>query len=85
MEGDYLRPLIEIECDDAVRAVRALPEAGLFGRAVHLFVDGEHVIDDVRATLAREGIRVARVTTIEPTLEDAFVALVTEAGGAVDV
>ena len=78
------RPLLEIECDDAVRAVRALPDAGLFGRTVHLFVDDERAIDGVRARLARDGIGVQRVSTIAPSLEDAFVALVAETGGALD-
>ena len=37
----------------------------------------------VRARLDREGIAVAAVRAVEPSLEDVFVALVAAAGGAV--
>jgi ABC-2 type transport system ATP-binding protein len=88
-------PLFEIQVGkggDGPAAVEALTgapgvlQAGLFGRALHVTVsDGE---DAARARtalpelLAGRGIAVASIQEIEPSLEDVFVALVEEAGGA---
>jgi ABC-2 type transport system ATP-binding protein len=82
--------ILELECDDPPRAAEALAgapgvaAAGLYGRTVHAAVEdaaaGERA---VRARLDREGIAVAAVRAVEPSLEDVFVALVAAAGGAV--
>ena len=85
------RPLVEIACSDGVRAIRllreehAVSEAGLFGRAVHATVDDpERAIPAIRAVLNKASIGVTSISAIEPSLEDVFVALVEEAGGALD-
>jgi ABC-2 type transport system ATP-binding protein len=85
------RPLLEIECSDVVRGLRLLQEAGVvreagfFGRDIHATVDdAEGATVAIRALLERNGIAVHHIAPIEPSLEDVFVALVEEAGGAVD-
>ena len=83
-------PLLEVRASDGVKAVEALKgapgvaEAGLFGRAVHVTLkDGEAGGPGRLAGLLRErGIAVESVEPIEPSLEDVFIALVEQAGGA---
>lgn len=91
VRGKLVRPLLEIECADVVRGLRVLQEAGavmqagLFGRAIHATVgDEEAATANIRTVLERNGIAVEHIARIEPSLEDVFVALVEEAGGAVD-
>ena len=83
-------PIYELQTDDAPRAVEALQaegavhEAAMFGRRVHLVLapgaDAEAV---VQAALGPAGLAVRRLTPVEPSLEDVFVALVRREGGAV--
>jgi ABC-2 type transport system ATP-binding protein len=82
-------PLLELQVEDGPRAVEALqgaPEvlqAGLFGRAVHVMVrDLESAAVALPARLAAQGVRLRSMEPIPPSLEDVFVALITEAGGA---
>jgi ABC-2 type transport system ATP-binding protein len=82
-------PLIEIATPDGARAVEALRglpavvEAGLYGRAVHVLVrDRDAARDAVVARLSEHGIAVGSLREIAPSLEDVFVARVTQAGGA---
>jgi ABC-2 type transport system ATP-binding protein len=81
-------PLLEIATDDGPRAVEALREAddvieaGLFGRAVHVTVRDEAAARAaLPAWLAGRGVRVSAIRSVEPSLEDVFVALVHESGG----
>ncbi|HYO14815.1 MAG TPA: ABC transporter ATP-binding protein [Thermoanaerobaculia bacterium] len=86
-------PLLEIRTDDSPRAVEALAGApdvaqvGLFGRALHAALREGSDVAAARARipnlLASRGIAVEAIETIEPSLEDVFVALVEKAGGAV--
>ena len=56
---------------------------GLFGRALHVTVDdGARGEAAVRRRLAAAGIAVESLRRIPPSLEDVFVALVQESGGA---
>ena len=85
------KPLLEIRSSDVVRALRALQEekavleAGLFGRAIHATVtEAEAGKARVREVLGKQDIAVESIEVIAPSLEDVFVGLVEEAGGAVD-
>jgi len=82
-------PILEVRAADAPAAVEALQgepavqAVGLFGRALHATVDdaarGE---DAVRRRLGEAGIEIESLRRIPPSLEDVFVALVQESGGA---
>jgi ABC-2 type transport system ATP-binding protein len=67
---------------DALRGVPEILEAGLFGRDVHVSVRDEA---DARAAIVRvlgaRGIEIRSIETIEPSLEDVFIAKIREAGG----
>jgi ABC-2 type transport system ATP-binding protein len=83
------RPVLEIRTDDGPRAAAALAgregvlEAGLFGRHVHAIVrDAEEARRTVPELLAAAGVAVRGIATVEPSLEDVFIALVKEQGGA---
>ena len=89
LRARVVEPILEVETDDAPRAVEALGrtdgvlDAAMFGRALHVTVsdpeEGERV---VRRTLAESGRQVGRVRQVEPSLEDVFVSLVRAVGGA---
>jgi len=75
--------LIEILCDEPVRASRLLRESGAFG-TVQGFGDrihvsgpgaGEPLAATIRRVLSAKGLRVHRVVPIEPGIEDVFVEL----------
>ncbi len=83
------RPVLEIRTDDGPRAAAALAgregvlEAGLFGRHVHAIVrDAEDARRTVPESLAAAGVSVLGIETVEPSLEDVFIALVKDQGGA---
>ena len=84
LKRDHIRDtLLEIDVDDLMGAYDALKAApvvkgvALFGNALHVTVADEAV---ARATLApllaAKGISVRRLERIEPSLEDAFVAII---------
>jgi ABC-2 type transport system ATP-binding protein len=83
-------PLLEIVTADGPAVAQALQgrpgvaEAAMFGRAVHVTVENaEAAARELPAFLASRGLPVERVHTIEPSLEDVFVALIRREGGAV--
>jgi ABC-2 type transport system ATP-binding protein len=83
-------PIYEVRTSDPVAAVGLLGaapgvvEASLFGRAVHVMVDGtERDGAAVRAALERAGQTVRSLERVRPSLEDVFVSLVRGTGGAV--
>ena len=89
LRGALGSPLLELRVGDGPRAVEALQgdpavlQAGLFGRAVHVMVhDLATASAALPARLAAHGVQVHSLTPIEPSLEDVFVALIAEAGGA---
>ena len=71
--------LLEVECSDLMQAYGALKRlpairsVALFGNALHVTADDE---DAARAAIAASGVAVHRVERIEPSLEDAFVAII---------
>ena len=90
VRGLMPEPLLEIVTSDGPAVAQALQgrpgvtEAAMFGRAVHVAVeDAAAAASSLPAFLASRGLHVDRVHTIEPSLEDVFVALVRREGGAV--
>ena len=77
------RALLELDCDDVMRAFAELKSeptlagVALFGTALHLSADDEVAARAaVAARLASRGISVRSFERIEPSLEDAFVAII---------
>ena len=84
-------PLLEISTPvppKAVEALKRMPgvsEAAMFGRKVHAVVPGEKGgTDAIRRQLETEGVPFTSVKPVSPSLEDVFVALIQEEGGAVE-
>ena len=86
------QPVVEVRTPEAARLAGALDDApgivsvGLFGRTLHVTLepgsgDPEARLRDLLDDLEVEPSEL-EVTTIEPSLEDVFVALVHQAGGA---
>ncbi|HEY8468477.1 MAG TPA: ABC transporter ATP-binding protein [Longimicrobiales bacterium] len=82
-------PILEVETDDAPRAVEALAgapgvlEAAMFGRAVQVVVrDEAEARAVIPAVLAAHGRAVGEMRRVPPSLEDVFVSLVRREGGA---
>jgi ABC-2 type transport system ATP-binding protein len=83
------KPVLELRTADSVKAVEALQhvdgilEAGMFGRHVHALVEDEARGGDiVRRQLAAHHVELRDVQPVAPSLEDVFIALVMEQGGA---
>jgi ABC-2 type transport system ATP-binding protein len=83
------RTVVEIRTGDSVRAVEALAgapgilEAGLFGRHVHAIVEDRAGAEaQIPGLLAAREIPLDGLETVSPSLEDVFIALVMEQGGA---
>lgn len=84
-------PLLEIRTSKPPHAVDALQkmdgvlEAAMFGRRVHVVVEDELVAKEaITATFGDRSIPLESVERVAPSLEDVFVALVREEGGAVE-
>jgi len=82
-------PLFALSTSEPIAALAALdgaPEvvrSGLFGRDLHVtLVDRERAPADAVARLEAAGVAVGALAEIAPTLEDVFVALVDDTGGA---
>jgi ABC-2 type transport system ATP-binding protein len=91
LRRDMREPVVEVRTDDGLHAVEALTgapfvrAAGLFGRAVHVTLDGAPGSQEALAGRLRErGVRVAGIAPIEPTLEHVFIARVQTTGGAAE-
>jgi len=78
--------LLLLECDrigdalERVRRIEGVHDAAVFGNALHLVVSNVEVGSAIRAALEADGIAVARLESIRPSLEDAFVALTARRG-----
>jgi len=79
--------LLEVECGDlmagyaALKALPAVAGVALFGNALHVTADDEAAAGAaIGAALAASGIALRRLERIEPSLEDAFVAIIQESG-----
>ena len=85
------RPLLELETPNPPGAVEALQgrpgilEAAMFGRRVHAVVEDEaRAREAIPGLLAEKGVALDDLQRVTPSLEDVFVALVREEGGAVE-
>jgi len=81
------RVLLELECSALMAAYAALKghpgiaSVALFGNALHVVVDDEAAARvAIAAQLATAGVTVRRLERIEPSLEDAFVAIIEQTG-----
>jgi ABC-2 type transport system ATP-binding protein len=91
LRGRMTDPIFEIATPTPPKAVEALKgqdgihEAAMFGRKVHVVVD-----DDVEGRLLvqklleSEGVLMTSLERVTPSLEDVFVALIQEEGGAME-
>ncbi|MGH7475501.1 MAG: ATP-binding cassette domain-containing protein [Longimicrobiales bacterium] len=89
LRGLMREPIIELQTADPAAAVEALRgvegvlEASMFGRAVHVVIAPDPLMDSrLRAALAARGLDCHGLREVAPTLEDVFVALVRREGGA---
>jgi ABC-2 type transport system ATP-binding protein len=83
-------PLLEVATDQGPLTARALQqapgviEAAMFGRAVHVVVESADAARrELPVFLAGRGLPLRSITPIRPSLEDVFVSLVRQQGGAV--
>jgi len=66
------------EVTRALRFARQLPgirSATIFGQSIHALVDDHFNLDDLRGQLLKNGIAVAEIRPLAPSLEDVFVEL----------
>jgi ABC-2 type transport system ATP-binding protein len=84
-------PLLEIRTSkpphavEALRTMEGVLEAAMFGRKVHAVVEDEAVAKEAIPTVfAKRGIPLDGMERVAPSLEDVFVALVREEGGAAE-
>ncbi|MFH1765776.1 MAG: ABC transporter ATP-binding protein [Gemmatimonadota bacterium] len=91
LRARMVEPLLEIRTSEPPHAVDALQkmdgvlEAAMFGRRVHVVVVDEAVAKmEIPAAFAKRSIPFESIERVEPSLEDVFVALVREEGGAVE-
>jgi ABC-2 type transport system ATP-binding protein len=77
--------LLLVECaplGSAVEALQTAPmvlDAAVFGNALHIVVEqAQQAIPQVREYMKDRGVAVQRIELIQPTLEDAFVALTSD-------
>jgi ABC-2 type transport system ATP-binding protein len=84
------QPILRLVTSDAPAAVATLEgvelvvEASMFGRCVHVTVrDADAGGEAIRRILEEAEIEVASISSVEPSLEDVFTALVRAEGGAV--
>jgi ABC-type multidrug transport system ATPase subunit len=66
------------EVTRALRFARQLPgirSATIFGQSIHALIDDHFDLDDLREQLLKNGIAVAEIRPLAPSLEDVFVEL----------
>lgn len=86
LKENYIKtPIFEINCSDAVRAMKLIQQKGLsketslFGNKIHISAANESITTDVvKAMLNNNGIEVKNIDVIVPTLEDVFIHLLEE-------
>jgi len=62
----------------ALRLARQIPgirSATIFGQSIHALIDDSFDLEDLREQLARNGMVVAEIRPLAPSLEDVFVEL----------
>jgi ABC-type multidrug transport system ATPase subunit len=72
---------VEITAPEVTRALRlarripGIRSATIFGQSIHALVDEKFDLDDLRNQLLKNGIAVAEIRPLAPSLEDVFVEL----------
>jgi ABC-type multidrug transport system ATPase subunit len=72
---------VEITTPEVTRALRfarqitGIRSATIFGQSIHALIDDHLDLDDLREQLLRNGIAVAEIRPLAPSLEDVFVEL----------
>jgi ABC-type multidrug transport system ATPase subunit len=72
---------VEITTPEVTRALkiaRSIPgirSATIFGQSIHALIEDHFDLDDLRGQLLRQGITVAEIRPLAPSLEDVFVEL----------
>jgi drug efflux transport system ATP-binding protein len=76
--GTYRVEITTPEVTRALRVARTIPgirSATIFGQSVHALIDDSLDLDHLRAQLLKQGIVVAEIRPLAPSLEDVFVEL----------
>jgi len=66
------------EVTRALRLTRQLPgirSATIFGQSIHALIEDRFDLNDLRAQLLKNGIKVGEIRPLAPSLEDVFVEL----------
>jgi len=72
---------VEITTPEVTRALRftrqfpGIRSATIFGQSIHALIDDHLNLDDLRGQLLKDGIAVAEIRPLAPSLEDVFVEL----------
>ena len=72
---------VEITTPEVTRALRftrqfpGIRSATIFGQSIHALIDDHVNLDDLRGQLLKDGIAVAEIRPLAPSLEDVFVEL----------
>ena len=77
-EGTQRIEVMTPEVTRALRFARKIPgirSATIFGESIHALVEDHFDVDDLRARLHKESIRVGEIRPLTPSLEDVFVEL----------
>ncbi|HMD37749.1 MAG TPA: ABC transporter ATP-binding protein [Candidatus Acidoferrum sp.] len=77
-DGTYRVEITTPEVTRALRFTRALPgirSATIFGQSIHALIDEHLELDNLRGQLSKNGIAVAEIRPLAPSLEDVFVEL----------
>jgi ABC-2 type transport system ATP-binding protein len=84
-------PLLELRTPeparvvDALRGVNGVLEAAMFGRRVHVVVEDERAaMERIPGALSSRELSLEGMERVTPSLEDVFVALIREEGGAAE-
>jgi len=57
------------------RQIQGIRSATIFGQSIHALIDDHFNLDDLREQLQKQGITVAEIRPLAPSLEDVFVEL----------
>ena len=76
--GTYRVEITTPEVTRALRFARTIPgirRATIFGQSIHALIDDHMELDNLHAELSKNGIAVAEIRPLAPSLEDVFVEL----------
>ena len=84
-QGTYRVEITTPQVTFALRHARMIPgirSATIFGQSIHALIDDHLDLEHLREQLERQGIAVAEIRPLAPSLEDVFVELTTKRQGA---